>query len=249
MFTNLTIYKDPSELADGVSDLLMNWIALSGDSRFHVAISGGSTPNVLFAALASKYGESILWQKTHFWWVDERMVPPEDPESNFGAANKFLFSKIEIPEENIHRINGENFPLQEAYNYSNQISNVLKFVAGRPIFNLILLGIGEDGHTASIFPNQMELLNSDKICEVAYHPLTHQYRVTLTGKQINHAAKVCFLVTGANKAVCMSEIWSKNEKARLLPAAYIKPIDGDLFWYADEHAAKLLTSNDSNAQK
>ena len=244
---NLIVYKDSSELADSVSDMLMNRIAISGDSEFHVAISGGSTPNVLFSALASKYADSILWQKTHFWWVDERMVPPGDSESNYGAANKFLFSKIVIPAENIHRIKGENDPLTEADNYSHQITKTLKIQSGQPVFDLVFLGIGEDGHTASIFPNQLDLLTSDKICEVAHHPVTNQIRVTLTGQVLNNAAKICFLVTGANKAGRLSEIWLNDEKALQLPASHIHPINGELFWYADKSATQLLSLNDPHA--
>ncbi len=249
MEQNLHIYKDPSKLADGVSDLLMNWIAQSGERQYHLAISGGSTPNILFSTLASKYKDSIWWPKIHFWWVDERMVPPDDLESNYGSANKLLFSKIAIPNGNIHRIKGENEPLREAENYSSQINESLEIRSGRPVFDLILLGIGEDGHTASIFPNQLELLKSDKICEVAHHPTTNRARVTLTGKQINHAAKICFLVTGENKAERLLEIWSNNEKAKLLPATYIHPNNGELYWHADVSATKLLTSNDLYAKE
>jgi 6-phosphogluconolactonase len=108
---------------------------------------------------------------------------------------------------------------------------------GWPIFDLILLGMGDDGHTASIFPNQIHLLNSKLICEVAVHPQIGQKRITLTGKVINRASKVCFLVTGANKADRMAEIWENQEKANLLPAAKIHPDSGDLSWYLDELAS------------
>ena len=249
MKNKLYTYESPESLADNVSDLLMNWIALSGESQFHIAISGGSTPNLLFKTLASKYADSVLWKKTHFWWVDERMVSPDNPESNFGVANQLLFSKIAIPENNIHRIKGENEPLQEAENYSCQMVDTLRIQSGRPLLDLVILGIGEDGHTASIFPNQLGLLKSDKIYEVAYHPVTNQSRVTLTGSQINNAARICFLVTGANKAERMTEIFSNDDKANSLPASYIRPLHGELVWHCDESAAKLLTQNNSYAQK
>ena len=237
---NLQIFKNPEALADQVSDQLINWMARAKGSLFHLAISGGSTPNLLYAALASKYADSVLWQKAHFWWVDERMVSPDDPASNFGVVHQLLFSKIDIPEMNIHRIRGENEPFQEANNYIQQIKGSLNMNIGWPQFDLILLGMGEDGHTASIFPNQLELLNSERICEVATHPVTFQQRITLTGRVINGAAKVCFLVTGMNKAWCLSEIWLKRKKATQLPAAYIHPVNGELFWYADESAASFL---------
>jgi len=240
MKRELQIFPSPEALAEQVSVLLMNWIEKSSNSKFHMAISGGSTPNMLFSALATNYAGSPLWQKTHFWWVDERMVPPGDPESNFGVANQMLLSKITIPETNIHRILGEQVPYQEAENYSRQIYKQVTIQNGWPRFDLIFLGIGDDGHTASIFPNQMELLQSDRICEVATHPATYQQRVTLTGKSINNAEKVCILVTGANKAERMSEIWSDGEKRKILPAGWIQPTEGHAIWFADEKATSYI---------
>jgi 6-phosphogluconolactonase len=237
---NITIFKDPQELADRAGDWLMDQIAKSTGSRFDLAISGGSTPSLLFSALASKYADSVLWQKTHFWWVDERMVAPGDPESNFGTAQKLLLSKIALPEKNIHRIIGEADPLQEVENYSQQIHKELLMVNGWPKFDLILLGMGDDGHTASIFPNQTELMISGRICEIAYHPVTNQVRITLTGRVINNAATICFLVTGAGKAGRLSEIFSGDENSKRLPAALIQPVKGELVWYLDQQAAKLL---------
>jgi len=241
MNQHITVFKDPQELADQVSGWLMDQIAKSTGSRFDLAISGGSTPNLLFSALASKYADSSLWQKTNFWWTDERMVAPFDPESNFGTAQKLLFSKIAIPEKNIHRIKGESDPFQEAENYSLKIIETLKIVNGWPEFDLILLGMGDDGHTASIFPNRTDLLISDRLCEMAYHPVTNQVRITLTGSVINHAALICFVVTGAGKAERLSEIFSNDKNSEHLPAAQIKPVNGELLWYLDKQAAGFLS--------
>jgi 6-phosphogluconolactonase len=240
MNQNITIFRDPESLADQVSDRLMDQIAKSTANRFDLAISGGSTPNLLFAALASKYAESNHWQKTHFWWVDERMVAPDDPESNFGNARKLLFQNIALPEKNIHRICGESEPSHEAENYAQKIKATLKMVNGLPAFDLILLGMGEDGHTASVFPDQLELLSSGCICGIAHHPVSHQVRITLSGSMINNAANVCFLITGAGKAERLSEIFSDPVKAKLIPAAQIHPVKGGLTWYLDELAARLL---------
>ena len=238
MKNNLHIFRNPEELADQFASLLMNWVETHSGNEFHLAISGGKSPDLLFDILAEKYADSVLWQKLHFWWVDERMVPPENPESNFGVVQNLLFSKISIPEENIHRMKGENIPEEEAFSYSAQIQEKLSFENGWPVFDLILLGMGDDGHTASIFPDQMELLSSNQICEVATHPSSGQKRITLTGRAINRAEKVCFLVTGANKAERIEEIWDKKENANLLPAAHILPVNGNLFWYVDEAAAQ-----------
>jgi len=272
----VVVYKDQRELAVKFSAVLMEKLAAAGEGRFDLAISGGLTPQIVFSALVSKYADSPLWQKTHFWWVDERMVPPDHPESNFGVANRLLFSKINIPEKNIHRIKGENEPYHEAESYAQQIKSQVPAQisqllhsevplrggriensevpahgfrpedskgtenSGRPVFDLIILGLGDDGHTASIFPDQLELLDSELICAVAHHPVSGQARVTLTGKQINHASGICFLVTGASKAERLSEIALNAEKAKRLPAAYIHPENGELFWYCDAAAVEFV---------
>jgi 6-phosphogluconolactonase len=236
----LHIFKSPEDLADKFADLMMSWVKNQSGKTFHLAISGGKTPDLLFSILAKRYTDSSLWQKIHFWWVDERMVPPSDPESNFGVAKKLLFSQISIPEENIHRIKGENKPETEALSYSAKIQENVPQQNGWPVFDLILLGMGDDGHTASIFPDQMDLLHSSHICEVATQPQSGQKRITLTGKAIFYASKICFLVTGSNKAVRLSEIWNNPEKANLLPAAHIHPINGNLQWYIDQSATQTM---------
>ena len=237
----LLIFKSPEDLAAKFADQLMNWVENYSGKTFHLAISGGKTPDLLFSALARKYSNSSLWQKVHFWWVDERMVPPTNPESNFGLANSLLFSKISISEENIHRIRGENAPENESLSYSDQIKQEVPQQNGWPRFDLILLGMGDDGHTASIFPDQLHLLDSRYVCEVATQPKSGQKRVTLTGKVIFNAANVCFLITGSNKAERLNEIWNNPEKAKLLPAAHIRLTNGNLIWFVDEKAAKEIS--------
>jgi len=240
MIRDLHIFMNPEDLASKFADQLMNWVENHSGNTFHLAISGGKTPDLLFLALAKKYSNSSLWQKIHFWWVDERMVPPTDPESNFGVAKRLLFSETSIPEDNIHRINGENSPEAEALSYSFQIQKNISLISGWPVFDLILLGMGDDGHTASIFPDQMHLLDSELICDVATQPQSKQPRITLTGKTISHATKVCFLVTGSNKAERLYEIWNNPEKAKLLPAAQIHPTSGSLMWFVDQPAAENI---------
>jgi 6-phosphogluconolactonase len=241
MDRNLQIFRDSRLLADHLGNELMDWVAGSSSERYHIALSGGKTPDLLFSALAANYAESRLWQKCHFWWVDERMVAPEDPKSNFGRCRELLLSKIVIPAENVHRIRGEKEPYQEAEVYETALRSTIPAQNGWPIFDFMLLGMGEDGHTASIFPNQLELLKSGRLCAVATHPVTQQKRVTLTGNVINHAARICFQVTGANKAKPLSEIWSAGVKGKLLPAGNIRAVNGQIFWFADEQAASLIT--------
>jgi 6-phosphogluconolactonase len=240
MERKLYIFETPAKLADQFADKMMEWIESHSANTFHLAISGGKTPDLLFAALASKHAESSNWKKVHFWWVDERMVPTSHPESNFGVVQRLLFSQISIPEVNIHRIKGENNPAIEAHSYSMQIQETLPETNGWPMFDLILLGMGEDGHTASIFPNQMGLLQSEHICAVAAHPESGQKRITLTGKVINNAHKICFLITGANKANRMNEIFTNQSLSIRLPASQILALNGELIWYADKSAVELL---------
>lgn len=240
MILNLNLYETPEKLADELASQLMGWIENSPRPQFHMALSGGKTPDLLFRALAKKYPDPNHWNKVHFWWVDERMVPPDDEQSNYGKVFQTLFSKNIIAQENIHRIKGENDPYQEAKSYSRQIAQNVPMVDGWPTFDLILLGMGEDGHTASIFPDQMHLLESPRTCEVATHPNSGQKRVTLSGSTLNHALKVCFVVTGSEKAQRIMEVATNHEKAWRLPAAHIHPVNDELAWYMDEAAAREI---------
>lgn len=137
---------------------------------FHVALSGGSTPKLIFDVLAERYADTIPWSNIHFYWGDERCVPPDDTQSNFLMTKEHLFSKLAIPKANIHRILGENQPMGEAMRYANLLEINLDRIKGVPQFDLVMLGMGEDGHTASIFPHEIYLWNADDHCVVAEHP-------------------------------------------------------------------------------
>ena len=141
---------------------------------FHIALSGGSTPKILFELLADEYEEEIEWEKVHFWWGDERCVPPTDDDSNYKMTKERLFDHISIPKSNIHRVLGENNPVDEAIRYGKLVDDSLPVSKGQPAFDLIMLGMGGDGHTASIFPHEMELLNNKATCAVATHPESGQ---------------------------------------------------------------------------
>jgi len=199
-----------------------------------VALSGGSTPKLLFDILASDFKDKIDWTRIHFYWGDERCVPPDDLESNYKMTFDHLFQKVNIPEENVHRVRGEYDPRKEAIRYSEHIESNLNEAHGLPRFDLIILGMGEDGHTASIFPHEMELLTANATCAVATHPVSGQKRITLTGPVINNAAIVAFLVTGETKRGKVDEIL--NQGVVDYPAARIQPTDGELHWFLDESA-------------
>lgn len=239
MEPELKIYNDAASVTEAFAKHLAQWINESKSPFFHVALSGGSTPKLLFRHLAENYQNNIDWKKVHFWWGDERMVPADDDESNYKMTNELLLSKIDIPAVNIHRIHGESDPLTESGRYSDEIESNVPEKETWPVFDLIILGMGNDGHTASIFPNQMELLHSLDVCEVATHPVSGQKRISLTGKVLNNAERTVFLVTGENKADRLQEIFSVSDKGRLLPAFHIHP-KGELYWFVDRAAAGKL---------
>ena len=235
-------YKTPLEVAENLAFRISSIIEESSSkgNNIFIAISGGNTPKILFSVLAEEYRDRLNWKKIHFFWVDERCVPPEDQESNYGMTKKFLFDKVEIPDENIHRIKGENIPEKEADRYSAEIDEYIKYKNKLPNFDLIILGIGTDGHTASIFPNQLQLLNSEDVCAIGTHPQTGQKRVTLTGRVINNANNVFFMITGEDKAKVVSDIIKKNKGFEKYPAANINPVNGKYEWYLDSSASSML---------
>ncbi len=231
------ISSNPKRVCKAVAKKILQLTQGSSQARFDIALSGGSTPKKLFKVLASGFAEKIPWERIHFWWGDERCVPPSSEHSNFKQANDFLFSQVSIPPTNIHRIKGECIPEKEALRYAGEIQESLNHRGDAPVFDIIILGLGEDGHTASIFPDRLGLLSDKSICKVSRHPLTGQERITLTGKVLNNANQVYFLVIGASKALRISEIMNDDEAAKLLPAYHISPENGSLIWFLDDEAA------------
>jgi len=234
----INIYKNKQEVAQQFSAYFTELV--SGKSAFHVALSGGSTPKIVFDVLASDYGDTIDWSKIHFYWGDERCVPPTDDQSNYKMTVEHLFSKIDVPKENIHRVLGESEPTREAMRYANLLEINLDRVEGTPQFDLVILGMGDDGHTASIFPHEILLWDAEDQCVVATHPDSGQKRVSITGKVINTAKEVAFLVTGAGKAEKVKAILKKTEGFEAYPASLVKPDSGKLVWFMDEDAAAQL---------
>ncbi len=228
-------FKNSEEVAHNFAKYLASQI--DQNDEYTIALSGGSTPKLLFEILASEFNEVINWPHLHIYWGDERCVPPGDSESNYGAANDILFGRLSsVPD--IHRVLGENDPVDEAKRYGAEIKTNLRANNQLPQFDLIILGMGDDGHTASIFPDQMELLTSTRICGVAHHPTSGQKRITLTGPVINNAKQVSLLVTGASKAETIRQI-QFNKEAHY-PASHINPSNGKLIWWLDEAAGQYL---------
>lgn len=213
----------------------------SSEKQITVALSGGSTPKSLFSYWSSLPEGEIDWAKIKFFWGDERCVPPNDSDSNYKMTKDHLFDNIEIPKENIFRIMGENNPTEEAKRYSDLLNKELEVRNNVPTFDIVILGMGDDGHTASIFPHEIELWDSDYNCVAATHPDSGQKRVSITGKVINSAKNVAFLVTGDNKAEKVKEIIENPEESeKKYPAALVQPDSDNLCWYLDEKAASLI---------
>ncbi len=238
--TEVKIYKSPRKVYKALAKEFYQLTLDSNQPRFDVALSGGNSPTGLFLKIAEKYAERINWERIHFWWGDERCVPPDNINSNFGSACDHLLSRVPVPKEHIHRIRGEEDPEKEAERYTEEIKENLNSRGENPVFDIVILGLGEDGHTASIFPDQLELFEEEKICATSQHPITGQNRITLTGRVINNASIVCFLVTGTNKSQRIAEIMNDDEAAKLLPAYYISPKNGKLIWYIDEAAGAKI---------
>ena len=209
------------------------------EGLFRVALSGGSTPKFWFEELAKNHKQDVEWERVHFYWGDERCVPPNDEDSNYRMTRKYLLDHIDIPKENIHRIQGERKPEEAARIYGEEL---LKFTAENsiPVFDLMILGMGEDGHTASIFPHQIEVWDCSDLCVVATHPISGQQRVSLTGKVINQARSIAFLITGRGKAEKVMEILYKKSDSDRYPASRVLQGKGDLTWFLDKPAASQI---------
>lgn len=243
MNESVRVFATPYELAEKFAGEMVQMIIEAADKNtpISVALSGGSTPELLFSVLGDHFSKSAPWEFVKFFWGDERCVPPVSPDSNFGMAFRSLFKKIRIPRGNIHRIYGEHDPAVEALRYSDLISGNTSSRNGLPVFDLILLGLGEDGHTASVFPGRTDMFLSERICEVALHPASNQKRITITGRVINNAENIRFLVTGNNKAGVLKRIIEKERSAENLPASMVVPLFGKLEWLLDSKAASMLS--------
>ena len=238
----IKIFPAPFEMAEALALELISLIkdAEKQGRALNIALSGGNTPGLLYSVMASHFSTAADWRFVHLFWGDERCVPPGHADSNYGAVQKALLGKIDIPALNIHRIMGERDPDEEVLRYSGEIRKYTLQKDNLPVFDIVLLGLGEDGHTASIFQGNISSFRSENICEVAVHPVTGQKRITLTGTVINNAINVIFLVTGKNKAEVAGSIINKEKDAVKYPASFVTPYGGNLSWYLDREAGGLI---------
>lgn len=235
------VFRNTDEISEFLGNFWKQKIdELKSNKFYSIALSGGNTPIKIFNYLSENFNDKIDWSRIKFFWGDERCVPPSNNDSNYKLANDYLFRNINLDESNIFRIKGECEPTEEAKAYSKIIEANLPIVNGSPKFDFILLGLGEDGHTASIFPNEIELFDSPNYCEVAVHPVSGQKRITITGKIINNADTVFFVAVGKSKADRVYEIFNKSKSASKYPASLVEPKFGDLFWLLDKASAELI---------
>ena len=238
----LHILADAEALADEAADFVSN---LAEDSvrerrRFTVALSGGSTPRKLYEVLASSpYRERIEWSDWQVFWGDERCVPPDHPDSNYLMAKETLLDQVPIPTDHAHRMRGEEQPQITAGEYEKLLRDV--FGDSTPVMDLILLGLGEDGHTASLFPGSDALEERNRLVVSNFVPQLQTYRITFAYSLINSARNVAFLVAGESKAKVANDVLEPKLAGPKYPASSVCPFSGSLHWFLTEDAASRLS--------
>jgi len=216
---------------------------IAARGQFTVVLSGGVTPKGVYECMAGpSYREKFQWNKIHFFWSDERWVPPEDQKSNYRMVSETLLSKVRIPSGNIHPIQTRDYePESSARLYEAAISGFFKLKKGEfPHFDLILLGLGWDGHIASLFPNNPALLTNDRLVSAVSQEGIKEERITLTLPVINHAEMIFFLVSGHDKADIVRDTL-EDQNRNFLPAKKVKPYQGKIRWFLDRAAASNLS--------
>jgi 6-phosphogluconolactonase len=244
----ITVYPDSESLIRGAADFIAHQAsqAITARGRFTLALSGGSTPQPVYARLATpEYRDRIDWPRVQVFFGDERGVPPDDPQSNYHMVKAALFDQVRLPAANIHRILGEEAPEQAAADYAATLQRTFggDAAAGGPPpegFDLILLGMGDNGHTASLFPGQAALTETRRWVMALYVEVAGLWRVTLTPVIINAARKAAFLVSGAQKAGMLHRVLEGPWQPVVLPSQIVKPTSGELHWLVDAPAAARL---------
>ena len=234
----LHVEPDAEALAELATRGVLFWgqKAIARRGVFHLALSGGSTPRALYQRLART--DHIDWSKVHVWWSDERDVPADHPESNYRMANEAMLRQLPIPAGQIHRVPTELGPARAADRYEAEI----RAVVSESRFDLILLGLGDDGHTASLFPHTQALEATDRLVAANFVPKLGAWRITFTAPLINAADTVFFLVSGASKAAALRSVLLGSYQPEALPAQLIAPVPGKLFWMTDADAAAHVAS-------
>jgi 6-phosphogluconolactonase len=247
MIPHIQIFKDIESLSRSAADLFLDTTTQANKERGRalIVISGGSTPLALFRMLTDEpYRGRINWDAVHIFWADERCVPPDDPGSNYGQARKAFLDHVPIPEENVHRVNTDLGPIDAAEEYANTLRDFRDLPLDWPRFDLVFLGMGDDGHTASLFPSSEVDITSPTMAMTAHYQDRPANRVTLTPRAFNTARKIVFLVGGENKAETLARVLDEeNYQPELYPVQRIRPMEGKVIWMMDEAAASRLPKN------
>jgi 6-phosphogluconolactonase len=237
----IIICRDAADLSERAAEQFVRLArhAVAASGRFAVALSGGSTPRALYARLAAPdCASQIDWSRVHLFWGDERCVGPEHTDSNYRMVRESLLTRISIPEENVHRMAGEKGPQIAAMEYETELRRVFQLTGDAlPRFDLILLGLGEDGHTASLFPNSEALKDAEHLVAPVYVERLKGHRLTLTLPVLNEGAEVVFLIAGSSKAEIVKTLLSNQTNGGDYPAARIQPRNGNLTWMITADAA------------
>jgi len=243
MSHSVRVFPSLEALAQSIAAILIKDLdRIESDHYYTLALSGGSAAEYIFSYLSDNYADRISWEKLLVFWVDERCVSPDDDESNYRMAYESLLQNVPIPDANIFRIRGEDDPSAEARQYSELVTSMVPEYRGIPQFDLMLLGLGGDGHIASIFHDRPDLFTTGRLFEVVTRPDKKQKRITATGRLINNSLKVYFIVVGKEKATVVSQVIEGKSGSELYPAARIMPASGHLVWMLDTGAASLLKS-------
>jgi 6-phosphogluconolactonase len=240
----INIIQTTEALAKAAADKMLgiSQQAIERNGRFVIALSGGSTPERLFKLLAKPpYLNQIPWDKTFVFWGDERFVPSDDQRNNSNRAKSLLLNHVPIPAINIHPIPVDLKPEESAKEYEKTIKKL--FDKESPCFDLIFLGLGEDGHTASLFPGTDVVFENKKLVKEVYVEEQSMYRITMTPALINQAHNIVFLVEGEKKAKILKTILTEPRQTNKFPAQIIQPEKGNLYWFLDKKAAALLPDN------
>jgi len=237
----LHIEKDTKALSASLAEWINKYIqqVLASQDRFTFVLSGGSTPKALYALLAeSPYKESIPWEKLHFFWGDERAVPFEDSRNNAKMCYDELLDKVPVKAENIHIMRTDITPEESAAEYEKIVKSY--FEGSETTFDFVLLGMGDDGHTLSLFPGTEVIHEQNALATSFFLQAQDMYRITLTAPVVNNAACVAFLAAGAGKAEVLKQVLKGEKNVDLYPSQIIQPVKGQLHWFVDEAAAALL---------
>jgi 6-phosphogluconolactonase len=246
---DVEIVAGPAELTAAAAEVVVQAAAdaTRATGRFVVALSGGSTPNALFELLASDaYARRIDWSRVHLFWGDERCVPPDDPASNYRSARERLLDRVPIPERNVHRIHGEDDPPAAAAAYEQELRTTFATPVGPPRtepgarFDIVLLGMGPDGHTASLFPKTAAVHETERWVIAHRVEAVSMWRITMTPVVLGAAAEIVFLAAGRDKATTLHRVLEGPRQPDVLPSQAIRPVAGRLRWLVDAAAAAQL---------